>query len=445
MKSPWPGGGGCGWAPASPADEGGAWRLEQPRPPFELPGSLSCKRPGPWQASAGVSSGVRLPAVVRAGEAPAALLLPLSHPREKQLQRQQAQARLSTLGRSLWARRGGGRRTLRRRLPQSSLRSQRSVCGGGGWAGRKGSPGKRPLGKVCRDGDGRSPCCSGQRLRGGGGASERLPLPPRLLSCSSTQRRAAALPPGPLLPGCGPGPAPGELSLSSLQVDESCVWRHRGERKVRVQDEDMETVTSSTSELAAEETEPLGTRPGALLRGLGLLPRLPGGAPKLGQLRRRECAGLPREWSGGGGWPATRAYLQGRLWLLCPSRGPEDGGGAPAELVPTCGRLQQLPLCSRERGIWISLRRGPGWLLLLRHAWARLRLRVELSEKPWDDPVLVAKEEARPRVEQGRSQGRDRPSCPRQTFGPASFSLSGAAPQNWAAQSCPAPCVDAAS
>ncbi|KAG8126706.1 putative Colon cancer antigen 1 protein, partial [Naja naja] len=42
-----------------------------------------------------------------------------------------------------------------------------------------------------------------------------------------------------------------------LQVDESCVWRHRGERKIKVQDEDMETVTSATSELAAEETEPL--------------------------------------------------------------------------------------------------------------------------------------------------------------------------------------------
>uniref|UniRef100_A0A8C6XFJ1 Ribosome quality control complex subunit NEMF n=1 Tax=Naja naja TaxID=35670 RepID=A0A8C6XFJ1_NAJNA len=43
-----------------------------------------------------------------------------------------------------------------------------------------------------------------------------------------------------------------------FKVDESCVWRHRGERKIKVQDEDMETVTSATSELAAEETEPLG-------------------------------------------------------------------------------------------------------------------------------------------------------------------------------------------
>ncbi|KAJ7345326.1 hypothetical protein JRQ81_001276 [Phrynocephalus forsythii] len=42
-----------------------------------------------------------------------------------------------------------------------------------------------------------------------------------------------------------------------FKVDESCVWRHKGERKVKLQEEDMETVTSSTSELAAEETEPL--------------------------------------------------------------------------------------------------------------------------------------------------------------------------------------------
>uniref|UniRef100_A0A8D0L2F3 Ribosome quality control complex subunit NEMF n=1 Tax=Sphenodon punctatus TaxID=8508 RepID=A0A8D0L2F3_SPHPU len=42
-----------------------------------------------------------------------------------------------------------------------------------------------------------------------------------------------------------------------FKVDESCVWRHRGERKVKVQDEDMEAVTSSTNDLASEELEPL--------------------------------------------------------------------------------------------------------------------------------------------------------------------------------------------
>ncbi|XP_053450324.1 ribosome quality control complex subunit NEMF [Nycticebus coucang] len=42
-----------------------------------------------------------------------------------------------------------------------------------------------------------------------------------------------------------------------FKVDESCVWRHRGERKVRVQDEDMETLASCTSELVSEEMEQL--------------------------------------------------------------------------------------------------------------------------------------------------------------------------------------------
>ncbi|XP_075138701.1 ribosome quality control complex subunit NEMF isoform X2 [Leptodactylus fuscus] len=42
-----------------------------------------------------------------------------------------------------------------------------------------------------------------------------------------------------------------------FKVDEPCVWRHKGERKVKVQDEDLESVTSSNTELAAEESEPL--------------------------------------------------------------------------------------------------------------------------------------------------------------------------------------------
>ncbi|XP_062944566.1 ribosome quality control complex subunit NEMF isoform X2 [Cynocephalus volans] len=42
-----------------------------------------------------------------------------------------------------------------------------------------------------------------------------------------------------------------------FKVDDSCVWRHRGERKVRVQDEDMETLVSCTSELISEEMEQL--------------------------------------------------------------------------------------------------------------------------------------------------------------------------------------------
>nr|XP_045011000.1 nuclear export mediator factor NEMF [Jaculus jaculus] len=43
-----------------------------------------------------------------------------------------------------------------------------------------------------------------------------------------------------------------------FKVDESCIWRHRGERKVRVQDEDMETLASCSSELMSEEMEQLG-------------------------------------------------------------------------------------------------------------------------------------------------------------------------------------------
>uniref|UniRef100_A0A8C8WB85 Nuclear export mediator factor n=1 Tax=Panthera leo TaxID=9689 RepID=A0A8C8WB85_PANLE len=42
-----------------------------------------------------------------------------------------------------------------------------------------------------------------------------------------------------------------------FKVDESCIWRHRGERKVRVQDEDMETLASCTRELISEEMEQL--------------------------------------------------------------------------------------------------------------------------------------------------------------------------------------------
>ncbi|XP_078090271.1 ribosome quality control complex subunit NEMF [Mustelus asterias] len=42
-----------------------------------------------------------------------------------------------------------------------------------------------------------------------------------------------------------------------FKVDEQFLWRHIGERKVKVQDEDMETVTSTTSELFSEDTAPL--------------------------------------------------------------------------------------------------------------------------------------------------------------------------------------------
>ncbi|XP_042655226.1 nuclear export mediator factor NEMF isoform X3 [Tyto alba] len=40
-----------------------------------------------------------------------------------------------------------------------------------------------------------------------------------------------------------------------FKVDESCVWRHREERKIKVQDEDLEMVSRGASELASEEVE----------------------------------------------------------------------------------------------------------------------------------------------------------------------------------------------
>ncbi|XP_072346950.1 ribosome quality control complex subunit NEMF isoform X1 [Scyliorhinus torazame] len=42
-----------------------------------------------------------------------------------------------------------------------------------------------------------------------------------------------------------------------FKVDEQFLWRHIGERKVKVQDEDMETVSSNASELYSEDTVPL--------------------------------------------------------------------------------------------------------------------------------------------------------------------------------------------
>ncbi|XP_064262578.1 ribosome quality control complex subunit NEMF-like isoform X2 [Passer domesticus] len=40
-----------------------------------------------------------------------------------------------------------------------------------------------------------------------------------------------------------------------FKVDESCVWRHREERRVKVQEEELDTVPSSASELLAEDVE----------------------------------------------------------------------------------------------------------------------------------------------------------------------------------------------
>ncbi|XP_053923247.1 ribosome quality control complex subunit NEMF [Cuculus canorus] len=40
-----------------------------------------------------------------------------------------------------------------------------------------------------------------------------------------------------------------------FKVDESCIWRHREERKIKVQDEILETVSSDASDLVSEEVE----------------------------------------------------------------------------------------------------------------------------------------------------------------------------------------------
>lgn len=45
--------------------------------------------------------------------------------------------------------------------------------------------------------------------------------------------------------------------LSVLQVDEQSVFRHRGERKVKTVEEDMEEVTSTTAALLNEDGEEL--------------------------------------------------------------------------------------------------------------------------------------------------------------------------------------------
>uniref|UniRef100_A0A8B9C800 Ribosome quality control complex subunit NEMF n=1 Tax=Anser brachyrhynchus TaxID=132585 RepID=A0A8B9C800_9AVES len=72
---------------------------------------------------------------------------------------------------------------------------------------------------------------------------------PHCVSASSPARKKNFLPPSYLMMG-----------FSFLfKVDESCVWRHREERKVKVQDEDLETVSSGAGELVSEEVELLGT------------------------------------------------------------------------------------------------------------------------------------------------------------------------------------------
>lgn len=52
------------------------------------------------------------------------------------------------------------------------------------------------------------------------------------------------------------------LFLGAPQVDEQSVFRHRGERKVKTVEEDMEEITSGAAELLEEGEELMGRRRG---------------------------------------------------------------------------------------------------------------------------------------------------------------------------------------
>lgn len=54
-------------------------------------------------------------------------------------------------------------------------------------------------------------------------------------------------------------PSNSSFTLSSAQVDEQSVFRHRGERKVKTVEEGMEEVTSGTADLLEEEEELIGS------------------------------------------------------------------------------------------------------------------------------------------------------------------------------------------
>uniref|UniRef100_A0ABM5FCA3 Ribosome quality control complex subunit NEMF n=1 Tax=Pogona vitticeps TaxID=103695 RepID=A0ABM5FCA3_9SAUR len=92
-----------------------------------------------------------------------------------------------------------------------------------------------------------------------------------------------------------------------FKVDETCVWRHKGERKVKLQEEDMETVTSSASELAAEETEPLdapeGEESSSENEEKGEPPEKPGDEEEEEEKEAGEDAEMPE---GEGNGPAER-------------------------------------------------------------------------------------------------------------------------------------------
>ncbi|NXY36445.1 NEMF factor, partial [Pomatorhinus ruficollis] len=114
-----------------------------------------------------------------------------------------------------------------------------------------------------------------------------------------------------------------------FKVDESCVWRHREDRKVKVQDEDLDTVSSSASELVAEDVELLGTEGGdGAVGAAGGIPQALGD-PTVGSLiAHREWfhTGRGQEWMGccelgipgweggeGLGWNSQICWKQGGI------------------------------------------------------------------------------------------------------------------------------------
>ncbi|XP_041903246.1 nuclear export mediator factor NEMF isoform X3 [Corvus kubaryi] len=90
-----------------------------------------------------------------------------------------------------------------------------------------------------------------------------------------------------------------------FKVDESCVWRHREERKVKVQDEDLDTVSSSASELVAEEVELLDGGDSSSEEDKAEGEEAPEGEEATAESAREE--GVAELEQGGGNTPAPEA------------------------------------------------------------------------------------------------------------------------------------------
>ncbi|NWI08929.1 NEMF factor, partial [Crypturellus soui] len=83
-----------------------------------------------------------------------------------------------------------------------------------------------------------------------------------------------------------------------FKVDESCVWRHREERKIKVQDEDLETVSSGAGELAAEELELLEGGDSSSEEETAAAPEAPEDAEATSESNRDEGGAEPEQDAG---------------------------------------------------------------------------------------------------------------------------------------------------